>query len=271
MSTKICTKCGIEKDINDFCKHTCSKDGLSSDCRECTKQYRLSKKKETSEQAKIYYQKNKEQIKLHIKGYRESNPRIAKIYYEKNKEMLAKKYKQWSSKNKEHLSLKNRQWAMNNQDKIKRYYLDSKEKNAEHIKNYQKIHKEERQIYYKKYCQTHMEENRISCQRRRANRKLLLSTLTYTQWDTIKLNFNNRCCYCGEEKHLTQDHFVPLSKGGEYTHNNILPACQSCNSSKSIKDFFTWYPICEFYNKKRENKILKFLNYKNGIQQLMFM
>jgi 5-methylcytosine-specific restriction endonuclease McrA len=82
--------------------------------------------------------------------------------------------------------------------------------------------------------------------------------------------FDNKCAYCGKEKPLAQDHFVPLSKGGEYTNNNIICSCKSCNSSKSDKDFFEWYPEQLFYSKEREAKILKYLNYdkKTQTQQL---
>lgn len=56
---------------------------------------------------------------------------------------------------------------------------------------------------------------------------------------------------------LTQDHFLPLSKGGEYTVNNIIPACKNCNCSKQDKDFSEWYSKQEFYRKERELKILE--------------
>mgnify|MGYP003489420683 CR=1 FL=1 len=79
----------------------------------------------------------------------------------------------------------------------------------------------------------------------------------------IKLEFNNKCAYCGKEKPLSQEHFVALSKGGEFTINNIIPSCQNCNSSKRATDFFEWYPKFKHYSKKREQIILKFLNYNN--------
>mgnify|MGYP003414767032 CR=1 FL=1 len=35
-TTKVCTKCGIEKPISDFGKYSRNKDGLSVVCKECT-------------------------------------------------------------------------------------------------------------------------------------------------------------------------------------------------------------------------------------------
>lgn len=59
-------------------------------------------------------------------------------------------------------------------------------------------------------------------------------------WLRALSHFNNRCAYCGQEKKLHQDHFVPVVAGGGYTKNNIVPACQTCNSSKSDTDPRIW-------------------------------
>lgn len=59
--------------------------------------------------------------------------------------------------------------------------------------------------------------------------------LTAAQWRTIKSIYKNRCAYCGEKKPLTQDHIIPVSKGGAHTASNIIPACRSCNSSKGAR------------------------------------
>ena len=51
---------------------------------------------------------------------------------------------------------------------------------------------------------------------------------------------NGRCPYCGNESPLTEDHIVPLSKGGTCWITNLVGACRSCNSSKgarSVEDF----------------------------------
>ena len=40
------------------------------------------------------------------------------------------------------------------------------------------------------------------------------------------------CQYCGSTKHLTIDHVQPVSKGGKHTWNNVITACERCNSRK---------------------------------------
>jgi 5-methylcytosine-specific restriction endonuclease McrA len=40
------------------------------------------------------------------------------------------------------------------------------------------------------------------------------------------------CQYCGSTKHLTLDHVIPRSKGGTHTWDNVVTACERCNSTK---------------------------------------
>jgi 5-methylcytosine-specific restriction endonuclease McrA len=44
---------------------------------------------------------------------------------------------------------------------------------------------------------------------------------------------NHTCQYCGSTKHLTLDHVIPRSKGGQHTWDNVVTACSKCNSIKS--------------------------------------
>ena len=57
-------------------------------------------------------------------------------------------------------------------------------------------------------------------------------TLTAAQWlETLK-RAKYRCYYCKKKTKLTMDHVIPLSKGGLHTQENVVPACQACNSAK---------------------------------------
>ncbi|MEO1093680.1 MAG: HNH endonuclease [Cyanobacteria bacterium J06638_28] len=42
----------------------------------------------------------------------------------------------------------------------------------------------------------------------------------------------HRCQYCNSTKRLTIDHVVPRSKGGTHTWDNVVAACERCNSIK---------------------------------------
>ncbi len=43
----------------------------------------------------------------------------------------------------------------------------------------------------------------------------------------------HRCQYCGSHRRLTLDHVIPRSKGGLHTWDNVVAACEPCNSTKS--------------------------------------
>lgn len=77
---------------------------------------------------------------------------------------------------------------------------------------------------------------RIKAMRRRNERR----RWTPADWDALVSRFNGCCAYCGEKKDLTLDHVVPVSRGGRHAAGNFLPACLSCNSSKSDKFLVEW-------------------------------
>lgn len=176
-----------------------------------------------------------------------------KQYHEENRERLTKYRKQYNEPKKEIHKL---------------YYESRKEDIAILHRKYNEIHKEALAKYSKQYAKEHSEGVRIRNNKHRSKRRLLISTLTNEQWTSIKQHFNNRCAYCGQELPLAQEHFIAVAKNGEYTNNNIVPSCKSCNSSKGAKLFNEWYPKYRYYSKKREKIILKFLNYKGNTQQL---
>lgn len=45
----------------------------------------------------------------------------------------------------------------------------------------------------------------------------------------------HKCQYCGSTKELTIDHIIPRSRGGEDTWENLVVACNSCNTKKGDK------------------------------------
>jgi 5-methylcytosine-specific restriction endonuclease McrA len=66
------------------------------------------------------------------------------------------------------------------------------------------------------------------------------SDLTGDEWLRI-LDAWARCAYCeADGVGLQKDCVLPISRGGRYTIENVVPACRSCNASKSNEEVTTW-------------------------------
>lgn len=76
----------------------------------------------------------------------------------------------------------------------------------------------------------------IVARKRMKRRQVAKNDLTAEQWQRIQEYFKYRCAYCGKKTKLTKDHITPIHKGGNHTYSNIVPACQSCNSRKGIRN-----------------------------------
>jgi flagellar biosynthesis GTPase FlhF len=265
--TKVCIRCENELPATEeyFCKDKKQADGLFVYCRACREKY-----------MKEYYNKNKEHLLKNAKEYAQKNnehkKEYNKEYHQKNKERLNTHKKEYKKRTTENTKESRKRYYNANKDKVKEGVRKYKQENADKVKEckkqYNLKHSESIKQYQKQYRLNNSEEKRIHNRKRKALKRQLLATYDNIQWEKTLKYFSDKCAYCGEEKPLIQEHFIALSKGGEYTHNNIIPACQSCNVSKYNKDFFVWYKEQSFYSKAREKKILRYLNYKNGIQQL---
>ena len=77
--------------------------------------------------------------------------------------------------------------------------------------------------------------------RRRARRVAASgSDLTQAEWFRI-LELWAACAYCGADgAALQKDCVLPISRGGRYTIDNVVPACRSCNASKSNDEVTSW-------------------------------
>jgi 5-methylcytosine-specific restriction endonuclease McrA len=86
---------------------------------------------------------------------------------------------------------------------------------------------------------------RTANNRRKAlHRGAEVNDLTGAEWTAIKAAYGQRCAYCHTKpKRLTQDHVIPLAKGGNHTASNVVPACQPCNSRKGDRAAPVYQPL----------------------------
>jgi HNH endonuclease len=60
------------------------------------------------------------------------------------------------------------------------------------------------------------------------------------QWIALQAAWGG-CAYCGAtDKPLQRDCILPISRGGRYTLDNVVPACPSCNTSKCNDEVTGW-------------------------------
>ena len=64
--------------------------------------------------------------------------------------------------------------------------------------------------------------------------------LSGEQWSALTEAWGG-CAYCGAaDKPLQRDCVLPVSRGGRYTLDNVVPACRSCNASKCNDEVTGW-------------------------------
>jgi CRISPR/Cas system Type II protein with McrA/HNH and RuvC-like nuclease domain len=72
-------------------------------------------------------------------------------------------------------------------------------------------------------------------------RPVIIRLLDYIRYRPTNLKVNRKrifkrdkstCQYCGSKKHLTIDHVMPRSRGGENTWANLVTCCSRCNVYK---------------------------------------
>jgi 5-methylcytosine-specific restriction endonuclease McrA len=64
--------------------------------------------------------------------------------------------------------------------------------------------------------------------------------LSAEQWLALQTAWGG-CAYCSAaDKALQRDCVLPISRGGRYTLDNIVPACGSCNASKCNDEVTSW-------------------------------
>jgi len=247
--------------LGNLCKRNHAWNGLSQslrtiasgNCVECHRIY-VQKRREMYNARKVEkYWQDPETARTKNREYRRSNPEKTKAAkkrdYEKHREKRLSATKKWIENNREAIKLRRKAFYDANRKRLL----------------------EEAQIYYQKNRQEILRRNdqwrqrnpekEYIRQRRRHHRKKCVHCVAYTHSDIKQrfLDFNNECAYCGSDRALTRDHFIPVFTGGADVISNIVCACHSCNASKRDNDPHEWYAKQPFYSKMRWRKILKVL------------
>ena len=143
---------------------------------------------------------------------------------------------------------KSRRWRDANPDKVQTSNEIRREKergpNREHMREVRKnpVRREHliqatREWRLKPSSKQIMRENgRIASHRRRAHLRKVENTFTRKDWQTL-LSHSKHCHWCKtpftDKLRPTNDHVIPLAKGGANTLTNSCCACRPCNIRKN--------------------------------------
>jgi 5-methylcytosine-specific restriction endonuclease McrA len=132
-------------------------------------------------------------------------------------------------------------WREENRGKTREYAIKHRWKNVESYRayaiEYNKTHPEAHRAASRKYRELNIEPEREKTRKHRMKKSgVSIVSLTLQDWENIKAAYNNCCAYCGiKSDNLSQDHVIPISKGGQHIKENVVPCCRPCNSKKRDK------------------------------------
>ncbi len=221
--TKRCKDCGNDYPATTEYFHKMKGIYLQSYCKSCCSIRNVA-----------YYANNADKAKAAAKEWCKSNPDKVKAslkkWYQANKDRVKQATKHWAANNREKTRGYKRQWEQRNLEQVKANREKWRLSNPDKVRLKTERHRKNNPEKYRLYAQ---------------KRFTLKKALPYAPIDTDHMLtwFDNSCAYCDcklEKYHL--DHFIPLTdpKCPGTIPSNIVPACPSCNSSKSNKPPLEW-------------------------------
>ncbi|HAM42100.1 MAG TPA: hypothetical protein DCP69_12435 [Candidatus Omnitrophica bacterium] len=213
-SAKPCRRCD--------CEERYLKGGDCIQCaRERSNKYRTNLKTRPLALAAMrrWFQNNREYVRAQQKAH-QRNPKVLayqKAYRERHRERM--------------------------QSYLRAYYLNNREHLIAASRAYRELHVE---AYRRRGCEwqkANKERHNHNASAYRARKLRAPGSHSVEQWEVLKEAYSYRCAYCLCKRPLTRDHVVPLTLGGSDSIENILPACQQCNSRKHTKtpdEFAEW-------------------------------
>lgn len=119
-------------------------------------------------------------------------------------------------------------------EKAKKWHSENKDRHNEYGRKYAAEHREEAVARATAWKKANPDKVRAISNRHRFQKQGSPSPLSSNEWLEILEYFNHSCAYClVSSVPMTMDHLMPLSKGGHHSKDNVVPACRSCNCSKS--------------------------------------
>jgi hypothetical protein len=225
---KICTKCEIKKELTEFPKDKNKKDGYTSSCKQCKKEYRDYNRELISLIGKRYRDENRDSELIRQSNYRQENRESIR---QKDKE----RYRLNPEKSKEYHAL----WLMSNKDSVKKY-------NRIYNRIYKKLRSEKDPLF--KLSLSIRDLIRQSINSKGFSKKSKTSVILGCSFEEFRLyieskfetwmNWQNRGLYNGELNYgWDLDHIIPIS------------SAKSENELIKLNHYLNFQPLCSKMNR----------------------
>lgn len=252
---KTCRKCGIGKPatLEYFEK-------WRNTCRKCRNEYTAQLKQQPHHKEAHKLQERERRKRPEVKEQeRKRNQKPERIAWKQaymHDYCRTEEYKEWDSERKKKARAEGK-------------YLDRERIQK---RNYSKT--PQRIEYNRRYWKSESGKavRREVAARRRANQHDTKINFTKEDWQRALEYWEHKCAICSRPADfwldIVADHWIPITKGGDTTSDNIVPLCQgkkgqpdgviSCNPSKSNRDAKEW--LVEKYGVRKANQIIKRIN-----------
>ena len=173
----------------------------------------------------------------------------------------SKRATEWENNNPERSKENKARWYRNNREGLLAKSAEKYKANPEimlaRVKKWSLEHREQKDATCSRWHKEHprsgieagkrwRKNNPDAARAIKRNRRMRIMGVSGSGWSAKEENkliedYGHRCAYCGKKiEKLTMDHVVPISRGGNHSIDNIVPACGSCNSSKHDKPLLIW-------------------------------
>lgn len=217
----------------------------------------LLKRDEYITRARKSYANNKESRLAYIREWQQANTekrkRTAAKYRQNNAAECRARIVEWEKNNPNKKRAINKDWAARNSEHV-RIHRQNYRSNPENRAR----EKRQKAAWIAANIERARMQGRRDANARRARLASVQGAFTAQQALWRIEYFGWHCVYCKkhlEERTVTLDHQIPISRGGTDWPSNLVPACKSCNSSKQDKPLAVWlrerhspmirqYPLC---------------------------
>jgi 5-methylcytosine-specific restriction endonuclease McrA len=197
----------------------------------------VANRERARERMRKWYAANPERAREVSRRWRAANPerarQLRRQLYVANPEPQRQRSRQFRQENPEKVQRSLRKWREANRQRVLDYSEQWRAANPERAQASARAAKRKR-----------------SAAKRRTS-GALAPRVTPSNTAERFLLFNNLCAYCGSDGPFHLDHVDPLARGGLHTPDNLAPACQRCNLSKSSKPVEAWYLGQPFFSPER--------------------